>query len=296
MKTGRNFLKSFLLGILILCCLLSAATAEGILLVPQYALDKRMTVADEIAERLGVEVALGEDEDALIKQAIENPEMLLLETQSAIIRGLQGYQGGELSETMQPVARVDSEPLYLVMLKDKAAELEIGNGSDLLNYVAENEYELLLGRYIYACVKDMTATEICNQISIFSEYYYDEEIDEALHNDEIQLALNSESELPTRTEDLLVLATTGAERGSNAPEVPTLTELGVEVSQEINFWLLASKQAGQDRIAEWTEMLLNGDPIGNRVLTGEEAENEMQESAAAIEQYLTAEGLFFYRQ
>lgn len=272
------------------------ATAEGLLLVPQYALDKRMTVADEIAERLGVEVALGEDEDALIKQAIENPEMLLLETQSAIIRGLQGYQGGELSETMQPVARVDSEPLYLVMLKDKAAELEIGNGSDLLNYVAENEYELLLGRYIYAGVKDMTATEICNQISIFSEYYYDEEIDEALHNDEIQLALYSESELSTRAEDLLVLATTGAERGSNAPEVPTLTELGVEVSQEINFWLLASKQAGQDRIAEWTEMLLNGDPIGNRVLTGEEAENEMQESAAAIEQYLTAEGLFFYRQ
>lgn len=272
------------------------ATTEGILLVPQYALDKRMTVADEIAERLGVEVALGEDEDALIKQAIENPEMLLLETQSAIIRGLQGYQGGELSETMQPVARVDSEPLYLVMLKDKAAELEIGNGSDLLNYVAENEYELLLGRYIYAGVKDMTATEICNQISIFSEYYYDEEIDEALHNDEIQLALYSESELSTRAEDLLVLATTGAERGSNAPEVPTLTELGVEVSQEINFWLLASKQAGQDRIAEWTEMLLNGDPIGNRVLTGEEAENEMQESAAAIEQYLTAEGLFFYRQ
>lgn len=272
------------------------ATAEGILLVPQYALDKRMTVADEIAERLGVEVALGEDEDALIKQAIENPETLLLETQSAVIRGLQGYQGGELSETMQPVARVDSEPLYLVMLKDKAAELEIGNGSDLLNYVAENEYELLLGRYIYAGVKDMTATEICNQISIFSEYYYDEEIDEALHNDEIQLALYSESELPTRAEDLLVLATTGAERGSNAPEVPTLTELGVEVSQEINFWLLVSKQAGQDRIAEWTEMLLNGDPIGNRVLTGEEAENEMQESAAAIEQYLTAEGLFFYRQ
>ena len=272
------------------------ATAEGILLVPQYALDKRMTVADEIAERLGVEVALGEDEDALIKQAIENPETLLLETQSAVIRGLQGYQGGELSETMQPVARVDSEPLYLVMLKDKAAELEIGNGSDLLNYVAENEYELLLGRYIYAGVKDMTATEICNQISIFSEYYYDEEIDEALHNDEIQLALYSESELSTRAEDLLVLATTGAERGSNAPEVPTLTELGVEVSQEINFWLLVSKQAGQDRIAEWTAMLLNGDPIGNRVLTGEEAENEMQESAAAIEQYLTAEGLFFYRQ
>lgn len=272
------------------------ATAEGILLVPQYALDKRMTVADEIAERLGVEVALGEDEDALIKQAIENPETLLLETQSAVIRGLQGYQGGELSETMQPVARVDSEPLYLVMLKDKAAELEIGNGSDMLNYVAENEYELLLGRYIYAGVKDMTATEICNQISIFSEYYYDEEIDEALHNDEIQLALYSESELSTRAEDLLVLATTGAERGSNVPEVPTLTELGVEVSQEINFWLLVSKQAGQDRIAEWTEMLLNGDPIGNRVLTGEEAENEMQESAAAIEQYLTAEGLFFYRQ
>lgn len=272
------------------------ATAEGILLVPQYALDKRMTVADEIAERLGVEVALGEDEDALIKQAIENPETLLLETQSAVIRGLQGYQGGELSETMQPVARVDSEPLYLVMLKDKAAELEIGNGSDMLNYVAENEYELLLGRYIYAGVKDMTATEICNQISIFSEYYYDEEIDEALHNDEIQLALYSESELSTRAEDLLVLATTGAERRSNAPEVPTLTELGVEVSQEINFWLLVSKQAGQDRIAEWTEMLLNGDPIGNRVLTGEEAENEMQESAAAIEQYLTAEGLFFYRQ
>lgn len=272
------------------------ATAEGILLVPQYALDKRMTVADEIAERLGVEVALGEDEDALIKQAIENPETLLLETQSAVIRGLQGYQGGELSETMQPVARVDNEPLYLVMLKDKAAELEIGNGSDLLNYVAENEYELLLGRYIYAGVKDMTATEICNQISIFSEYYYDEEIDEALHNDEIQLALYSESELSTRAEDLLVLATTGAERGSNAPEVPTLTELGVEVSQEINFWLLVSKQAGQDRIAEWTEMLLNGDPIGNRVLIGEEAENEMQESAAAIEQYLTAEGLFFYRQ
>lgn len=272
------------------------ATAEGILLVPQYALDKRMTVADEIAERLGVEVALDEDEDALIKQAIENSETLLLETQSAVIRGLQGYQSGELPETMQPVARVDSEPLYLVMLKDKAAELEIGNGSELLNYVAENEYELLLGRYIYAGVKDMTATEICNQISIFSEYYYDEEIDEALHNDEIQLALYSESELSTRAEDLLVLATTGAERGSNAPEVPTLTELGVEVSQEINFWLLVSKQAGQDRIAEWTEMLLNGDPIGNRVLTGKEAENEMQESAAAIEQYLTAEGLFFYRQ
>ena len=275
---------------------LQLATAEGTLLVPQYALDKRMTVADEIAERLGVEVALGEDEDALIKQAIENPETLLLETQSAIIRGLQGYQGGELSETMQPVARIDSEPLYLVMLKDKAAELEIGNGSDLLNYVVENEYELLLGRYIYAGVKDMTATEICNQISIFAEYYYDEEIDEALHNDEIQLALYSESELSTRAEDLLVLATTGAERGSNAPEVPTLTELGVEVSQEINFWLLVSKQADQDRVAEWTEMLLNGEPIGNRVLTGAEAENEMQESAAAIEQYLTAEGLFFYRQ
>lgn len=273
------------------------ATAEGILLVPQYALDKRMTVADEIAERLGVEVVLGEDEDALIKQAIENPETLLLETQSAVIRGLQGYQGGELSETMQPVARVDSEPLYLVMLKDKAAELEIGNGSDLLNYVAENEYELLLGRYIYAGVKDMTATEICNQISIFSEYYYDEEIDEALHNDEIQLALYSESELSTRAEDLLVLATTGAERGSNAPEVPTLTELGVEVSQEINFWLLASKQVGQDRVAELAEMLCNGDPIGNQiVLTGEEAETDMRESATVIEQYLTAEGLFFYRQ
>lgn len=275
---------------------LQLATAEGTLLVPQYALDKRMTVADEIAERLGVEVALGEDEDALIKQAIENPETLLLETQSAVIRGLQGYQGGELSETMQPVARIDSEPLYLVMLKDKAAELEIGNGSDLLNYVVENEYELLLGRYIYAGVKDMTATEICNQISIFAEYYYDEEIDEALHNDDIQLALYSESELSTRAEDLLVLATTGTERGSNAPEVPTLTELGVEVSQEINFWLLVSKQADQDRVAEWTEMLLNGEPIGNRVLTGAEAENEMQESAAAIEQYLTAEGLFFYRQ
>lgn len=31
MKTGRNSLKTFLLGILILCCLLSAATAEGTL-------------------------------------------------------------------------------------------------------------------------------------------------------------------------------------------------------------------------------------------------------------------------
>lgn len=287
-------LKKMLLILLavMLFLLPETVSAEGILLLPEGTSDGREAVAEAAAAVLGLTAGTEPDEDLLLNRTAAESGMLLLDTQSAIIRCLQGYTDGEFDELFIPVARAGSEALYLVMTAQKAEETGITDLGSFLDYVTGNEYEFLLARYPDAGIKDMAATEISNEIAVFTDYYYDEEIADALADDEIQLALLSESELAEARGDLLILCSLEAERSAARPELPTLAEAGVAVTRGIRFYLLTSAVSDAGFVSQTAEKLAAADA---ETVTGEQLAEEIGKEAEEIEAYLTSEGLFFYR-
>ena len=288
----RHFPVRLLLLVMILLFAVNAAgMAEGEFFLPLTAGDGRNGIAEASADLLGLTVVTDEDEDVLLNRTATETGHLLLDTQSAVIRCLQGYTDGEFFEIFSPVARVGTEAICLVMRKERADELGITGLDSLLTYIAENEYEFLRARYPDAGIKDMAATEISNELAVFTDYYYEEEIAGAMEDDEVQLALKTETELAAGAEDLIILCTIGRERSSVYPDLPTLSEAGIAVEREIRYYLITANGTDPGYIRQVAETLAVAGPV----VTGAELTAELEQAAAECEAYLTSEGLFFYK-
>lgn len=288
----RHFpVKLLLLVMILLFAVNAAGMVEGEFFLPLTAGDGRNGIAETSADLLGLTVVTDEDEDVLLNRTATETGHLLLDTQSAVIRCLQGYTDGEFFEIFSPVARVGTEAICLVMRKEKADELGITGLDSLLTYIAENEYEFLLARYPDAGIKDMAATEISNELAVFTDYYYEEEIAGAMEDDEVQLALKTETELAAGAGDLIILCTIGRERSSVYPDLPTLSEAGIAVEREIRYYLITANGTDPGYIRQVAETLAVAGPV----VTGAELTAELEQEAAECEAYLTSEGLFFYK-
>ncbi len=237
---------------------------------------------------------------------LQEPGTFLCDTQSALIAGLQGYTAEDLRTAMVPVCRIARCPLYLVMDAAAAEERGISAGEDLLNQLAENEYDdsLLLARHVEADPEDRAAVFLSEQLPLLTELFWPAEVQEALRSGDAALAVYKETELDAAGAEVLALFTLGGERTEAHPEIPSLTEAGAKACPEPALYLmaasreagalsgsLADKITGADLAADCLAAGFIFDP-----LSGSALEKEISEIFADYKEYMTAEGLFFYEQ
>ena len=305
---------TLLTAVVLSLCLASAAGAEAALAAPFPAGTAEAVLTARIAEALGLDYAPA-DETANVSDVragaanrmLSEPGVILCDTQAALMAGLQGYTDQDLRDAMVPVCRVARCPLYLVMDAGAAAEKGISDSESFRAYLAENEYDdsLLLARHVEADPSDRAAVFLTDELPLLTDVFWPQDIPEILKTGDAALAVYTEAELNAAApEDLVVLFTLGSERTEAYPEVPAVTEAGLDACPEPALYLMAKvgeDPALLDGIAQKiSEAGLSADcpPAGFVFdpLSGESLTEEITAIFADYKNYMTAEGLYFYEQ
>lgn len=300
-------MKRILAAALLTALLCSSALAEGLLAAPFAPDTPPAAIAAAVARAAGLALDLTEEADpaAAANAMLKSPDVLLFSDQAVMFAGMQGYTDEDVRVAMQPVCRIAHSPLYLVMDAAAARDLGIGNGADWMDYIAANEYELLLARHTDADVIDRAATLLSDELPVLTEYYLVEEIPDVLAAGEAQAAVFSWGEMEALDRDsLLILCSLGEAREAQTPDIPCAQELGMPPCQPIYLYVFASAQAAAEDVARAAEACLAISPdmvnalpgFAFSPLSGEALRQEIARTFADYKRYMTAEGLFFYEE
>ena len=179
------------LAVFLLALLLPlAACAEGRLAVPFPENAPEYAVAEAVGSLLSREVVslTGLNGAEAVNAMLEDPDTLLLDTQSALMLSLEGYTSADCREAMKPVCRLGLEPLVLVVGRDSALAQDVEDYAGFDAYIRDHEYELLLARYVDAGIIDHASFLLENALPLLSETCFDqEEAMDALNSDLIQI-------------------------------------------------------------------------------------------------------------
>ena len=319
MKTRKRKMKkrrlTLLTTALLILCLASAACAETTVAAPFPAGSAEAALTARIAETLGADYVPADENaptgsdgrSAAANRMLEEPETLLCDTQAALMAALQGYTKEDLRTAMTPVCRIARSPLYLIMDAAAAGEKGIDGSESFLAYLAENEYDdsLLLARHVEADPVDRAVTFLSNELPLLTDVFWPADIPDALKNGEAALAVCTEAELcAAEPGDLLVLFTLGSERTETHPEVPALTEAGLEASPEPALYLMAKSGTDSGLLEEAARKISETDLSADCLaagyffdpLSGDALAAEISDVFADYVDYMTAEGLYFYEQ
>ena len=262
-------------------------------------------LAAAVAETLGLPLMNEQDDSHGANRMLSDPERVLLGSQMVLIASLQGYADRDLRTDMKVIGRVAKSPLYLVMDAGTAADCGITDIGDLVRWLSENEYEMLCARHIDADPIDRAAVRLSEEMPVLTDIYYDDEVLDVLHGNEIQLAVLSEADLAAAEDPvLLILCCLDGERSAARPEIPCAAEAGLPVCQGLTLWLMASAEADTASV-EAAARELPEEALREQLaswgyafspLFGEECEQEIRDTFADYKDYMTAEGLFFYEE
>lgn len=291
----------FLLALL-LC---ASANAETAVIAPFAAETGEAQIAEAVAKAIGLPCLLTEDSAAAANRMLADPDILLCDTQNAMISSLQGYTAQDLRQEMTPLLRVARCPLFLVMDAATAADCGIHDAASFLEYITENEYMFLLARHISADAVDRAATKLSDELPVLADYYLPEEILEELHADSFQCAVLDGATLRQADDgSLLILCALGKERAAAYPDIPCAEEAGLPVCQDIFIGLYAAGNGGREaqekasafRSSPEMEALLLSLGYELSPLSGADFEQEVRSTFDDFKAYMTAEGLFFYEE
>ena len=300
---------------LLILCLLSAACAETALVAPFPAGSAEAVLTARIAEILNVSyrpadenASTGSDGRAeTANRMLDEPETILCDTQAALMAALQGYTKEDLRTAMTPVCRIARCPLYLVIDAGTAGEKEITDGSSFLTYLTENEYDdsLLLARHVEADPTDRAVTFLSNELPLLTDVFWPSDIPDTLRSGEAALAVYTEAELSAAApETLVVLFTLSGERTRIRPDVPAITEAGLDACPEPALYLMAKSGEEQELLEKTARTISGADLSADCIsagyifdpLSGDALIEEISGIFADYVDYMTAEGLYFYEQ
>ncbi len=301
--------------LLCVCLLAMPALAAGEFSVstPFSSTEPEGILAAWAAEQLSAPLETGPDEapvsletrSAEANRMLEDSSVLLCDTEALLMVGLQGYTAKDLRTDMAPVFRLAACPLYLVMDSAAAEALGIADYSGFIDYVRENAYadDLLLARHVEADPIDRAVVFLNDEIPIFTELFWPEEIPAALSSGDAFAAVVTGAELETWTgEPLLLLCALGEERTLLHPELPCARELGLAPCPQPGLYLFASAESDAGSRAEAASLLSaaygeeTAFPAGFEPapMAGEELEILLQGIFMDDRDYMTEQGLYFY--
>ncbi len=297
-------MKKGLMILLALMLCVSCAWAEPGLTAEGAPGSAAAALAELVSEKTGFSLeAAGEAAPGeAANRMLEDPECILCGSQKSLIAGLQGYTSADLRTAMTPVCRLAASPLYLVMDRNTAEGYGISDAQTLAAYAAEHEYELTFARRLGADPVDRAVTRLADEVPALTDYFRPEEIPEVLHSGEADAAVFTGLELAEAGEDWLVLCCLGAERSLAYPDIPCAAETGWTPCEGEWFALFASAEIPEELAAQAAGAapgIRQEDlPAGYELcpLEGEELREAVQALFLDYEEYMTAEGLFFYEE
>ena len=301
--------------LLCVCLLALPALAAGEFSVstPFSSTEPEGILAAWAAEQLSAPLETGPDEASVsletrsgeANRMLEDSSVLLCDTEALLMAGLQGYTAKDLRTDMAPVFRLAVCPLYLVMDSAAAEDLGIQDYSGFSEYIGENAYadDRLLARHVEADPADRAVVFLSDEIPLFTEPFWPEEIPAALSSGDAFAAVISGTELEAWTgEPLLLLCTLGEERTLLHPELPCAKELGLAPCPQPGLYLFASAESDAGFRADAASRLTaaygeeTAFPAGFEPapMAGEELDSCLRGIFADYRDYMTAEGLYFY--
>lgn len=299
-----------LTALALLLCLTVSAGAGDCLTSPFPSGSAEAALVAEIAEALDFAYTPESEQDPESDRRIRAANRMLAEqgavlcdTQAVLIAALQGYTAEDFRTAMTPVCRVARCPLYLAMGAGTAAEFDIDGAESFLACLAENEYDdrLLLARHVEADPADRAAVFLSDSLPVLTDVFFPEQIPDLLQSGEAALAVLTEAELDAAG-DAVILFTLGSERTGTRPDVPAITEYGMDACPEPALFLMAGTGTDEDFLTEIARKVSGADLTGvclaagmvPDVLSGDALRAEIGGIFADYREYMTAEGLYFY--
>ena len=217
---------------------------------------------------------------------------MALVTQLELIQGLQGYSNGDVQSDFRLVQVLAQNDLYLVCSRETADTAGITGFSEMVSYLEDHPYELLILRCFDAGNEDYASMLLFEQLLIDSEMAVDNEEKAQMLGDGMYiLVADTAKTLELAEQGHTVLGALTAERTAEFPDLACAGECGLPVIPGTYYALVASS-ADQTEIAP--DFSVDDTYLTENHLHAPDSGISMETDIKNYVDYMTAEGLFFY--
>lgn len=286
-----------------------AALGEGVTLsCPFDETTPQGELAAALGALLGAQTRCMPDDMATqpLNAMLADSSVYCLHTNEALIRSLQGYTDSDLRQGMQAVCQVAQDTLYLAATPEAAQEAGLTDLASVADYLAQNEYALMLARLMDASAEDYAATELLNALTLDQMLFVDDaDLSDNMEGMPLLLIADTNSAKALEAKGCVVLGALSQQRTKAYPELPCAEEAGIPVYANVYYGVFASSGADIAQVREALEAVrasqawldaLSACGLEAPALSYDAFKTRVEDDFAAYVDYMTAEGLFFYEE
>ena len=283
-------MKKLVLMLLVLTLLPLGALAETLHYGSE---DETAAVLAEAAAAAASMDAAGEESSVKALDALlADKNGAVLAGSGAVIEALQGYSEIDVEKDLRPAVILAQTDLYLVCSADTANEAGFTDLAGMADYLTANEYGLQLMRCFEASHEDYASCLLMEELYFDSDMFVDKaDKMESLANGPLVMVAGTADALALREQGHVVIGALTAERTADFPDLPCAGECGLPVIPGGYYAVFVKSGTG----AALQQLVLEDDVLAGLHLHQPQADINVADDCTAYVDYMTAEGLCFYR-